>query len=109
MSRKHSNRSHHQPGPHSGARRSSGGPRPQPQGFTGPGYRQLYSRLMPGLAGAEKRQFFNQVSGAVVLAAGFLGAGVGFACLGWIGGVLGLVGGISVGGSYVEKQRLYRR
>ena len=109
MSRKHPNQPHYQPGRPSGKRRAGVVPRPNPQGFTGPGYRQCYSWLMPGLAGDQKKRFFNEISGAVVFAAGLFGAGVGFACLGWIGGALGLVGGISVGGSYVEKQRFYRR
>ena len=64
--------------------------------------------MMPGLAGEEKRQYFNEVSGGVVLAAGIFGAGLGYTLLGWLGGALGLAAGIWAGGSYVEKQRYYR-
>ena len=109
MARKYPDQPRRRPGRRP-AHRPPGGPSgPAPRGFTGPGFGQLYARMMPGLAGAEKRQFFNEVSGGVVVAAGLIGAGLGFACLGWIGGILGLSLGITVGGSYVEKQRYYRR
>ena len=111
MARKQPDRPRTRPGrrpPNRSSAGSSSGT-PKRRGFTGAGYRQLYGWLMPGLAGEEKRHFFNEVSGGVVLAAGLIGAGVGFACLGWIGGVLGLVVGITAGGSYVEEQRYYRR
>ena len=106
MARKHSNRGHDKAG-----RRPSNNahPGPRPRGFTGPGYRQVHALTLPGLAGAEKRQYYNRLSGWVVLAAGIFGCGVGFACLGWVGGVLGLAAGFSVGGRHVEKQRYYRR
>jgi len=109
MARRFPNRPRHRPGRRPPNRPPGGQTRPAPRGFTGPGFSQLYDWMMPGLAGAEKRRFFNEVSGAVVLAAGVCGAGLGFACLGWIGGALGLGVGIAAGGSFVEGQRLYRR
>ena len=108
MPRKHANRPRPKGNHRSGGHRAGGQPRPAPRGFTGPGYRQLYGWMMPGLAGEEKRHFFNEVSGGVVLAAGVVGAGLGYGLLGWLGGALGLAAGISAGGSYVEKQRYYR-
>ncbi len=109
MARKYPNRHRHRPGRRPPNRPPGDHTRSAPRGFTGPGFHQVYAWLMPGLAGTEKRRFFNDVSGAVVLAAGLCGAGLGFACLGWMGGALGLVVGVSAGGSYVEKQRFYRR
>jgi len=109
MARKYPNQPPRRPGRRPANRPSGGQFRPAPRGFTGPGFSQLYGWMMPGLAGAEKRLFFNEVSGAVVLAAGLCGAGLGFACLGWIGGALGLGVGIAAGGSFVEAGRYYRR
>ncbi len=106
MPRKPPDRPRQRPGKRPPNRHPAG---PDPRGFTGPGYNQLYSWMMPGLARAEKREFFNEVSGAVVLAAALIGAGLGYICLGWIGAAMGLAAGISAGGSYVEKRRFYRR
>ncbi len=109
MARRYPNRPRHRPGRRPVYHPPGGQARSAPRGFTSPGYRQFYAWLMPGLAGNEKRQFFNEVSGSVVLAAGLCGAGLGFACLGWVGGALGLGAGIAAGGSFVEAGRYYRR
>ena len=90
--------------------RYSGGRRPsRPDGFTGPGFRQLYDWLLPGLRDAEKRRFFNEISRGVVLAAGTCGAALGLACFGWVGALLGLGGGIAAGGSFAGSRRFHRR
>src|SRR4051812_15180412 len=108
MARRYPNQPRRRPGGLPHHRPPGGQTRPAPCGFTRPGFRQLYAWMMPGLAGAEKRRFFNEVSGVVVLAAGLCGAGLGFACLGWLGGALGLVVGIAAGGSLVEAGRYHR-
>ncbi len=74
-------------------------------GFTGPGFRQLYRWLLPGLGGPE----INEVSRGIILAAGFCGAFLGPACFCWIGAILGLGGGIAAGGSFAESRRFHRR
>jgi hypothetical protein len=91
-------------------RRYSGGHGPfRPYGFTGPGFRQLYGWMLPGLGGPEKRRYFNEVSVGIVLAAGLCGAVLGLACLGWVGAIVGLGGGVAAGGSFAESRRFYRR
>lgn len=105
MPRGRSNRHGRRPG----GRRPGRDGGPTPHGFTGPGYSQVQSMLMPGLAGAEKRAYYNRLSGWVVVAAALVGAGVGHAILGWFGGLLGLGAGISAGGTFVERRRFYRR
>ncbi len=109
MANRYPSRPRRRPNPRPLHRPPGGQVRSAPRGFTGPGFRQIYDWLMPGLAGAEKRRFFNDVSGSVVLAAGLCGAGLGFACLGWIGVALGLGVGIAAGGSFVEAGRYHRR
>ncbi len=83
--------------------------RPQPSGFTGPGFRQAYDALLPGLKGDARRQHFNAVSEGIVLTCGLGGAVLGLTCFGWVGAVIGLGTGIAAGGSLVESQRFYRK
>ena len=80
----------------------------RPEGFTGPGFRQIYRWLLPGLAGAEKRRHFNEVSLAIVAAAGLGGGALGLACFGWPGALIGLGWGIAAGGSLAESRGFYR-
>jgi hypothetical protein len=80
-----------------------------PQGFTGPGFRQFYNRILPGMPGTAKKQHFNEVSDAIVLAAGVCGAVLGLICLGWLGAIMGLGAGIAAGGSFAESNRFRRR
>jgi hypothetical protein len=64
--------------------------------------------MMPGLRGAEKRRFFNEMSGGIVLACALIGALVGFHGLGVLGGILGLGVGLAAGSALVQKGRFYR-
>jgi hypothetical protein len=61
------------------------------------------------LQGSEKREFFNYISGSMILGCGFGGAMLGFAWFGVLGAVLGLGAGLAAGGSFAEKGRFYRR
>ena len=78
---------------------------PRPGGFTPKALGPLYRVLLPGLRGAEKKRFFNEVSRAVPLGLGLGGAVLGFAWLGPVGAALGLVAGASM----AERQRFFRR
>jgi hypothetical protein len=83
--------------------------RPRPPGFTPTGVRTFYNVFMPGLQGREKRQFFNQLAGGMVLVFALGGAMVGYAWFGLLGAFLGLGAGIAMGGATAEKGRFYRR
>jgi hypothetical protein len=80
----------------------------QPQGFTPGGLRTFYKASMPTLRGVEKREFFNQISGGMILGFAMGGAMLGYAWLGPLGVVFGLGAGIAAGGSIAEKGRFYR-
>ena len=79
--------------------------RPEPGGFTGHGLGAYYRLIMPALGGREKREFFNRVAGGLVAGVALGGAVLGFAWLGPLGAVVGLM----AGGSCAEKGRFYRR
>jgi hypothetical protein len=64
---------------------------------------------MPTLRGREKRVFFNQLSGWMILGFALGGAMIGYAWLGPLGIVFGLGAGLMAGGSLAEKQRFFRR
>jgi hypothetical protein len=81
---------------------------PLPRGFTGPGFKQLYDVFLP-MRGRERKAFFNQVSGGLVLGLGLGGALLGFSLLGLLGAPLGFAAGIAAGGACAEGQRFYRR
>ncbi len=110
MARKYPNRPRHRPGrcppnrPSAGA--SSGGRKPE--GFTGPGWRQIFDAVLP-MKGKERREFFNSASTGLVVGLGLGGAMVGGSWGGPIGAVIGLGLGVMAGGLFVEKQRYYRR
>ncbi len=82
---------------------------PNPQGFTGPGFRQVFNRILPGLKGSAKKQYFNDLSEAIVLIIGLAGAALGLMIFGWLGAILGLGAGLAAGGSFVETNRFHRR
>jgi hypothetical protein len=46
---------------------------PRPTGFTGTGFRQAWNWMLPGLKGPEKKRFFNEMSGGIILAGGLCG------------------------------------
>ena len=48
-------------------RYSGSGGSARPQGFTPPVFKVFYDLFMPGLRGAERKRFFNEVSGWIVL------------------------------------------
>ena len=108
MARSYPNRRRRRPGRRPPRRYSGGHGPPRPHGFTGPGFRQLYRWILPGLEGHEKKRYFNEVSRGIVLAAGLCGAVLGLACFGWVGAILGLGGGVAAGGSFAESRRFYR-
>ena len=81
---------------------------PRPGGFTGPGFRHAWSWILPGLKEPDKKRFFNEVSGGIVLAAALCGLLLGLACLGPIGAILGLGAGIAAGGSFARSNRFHR-
>jgi hypothetical protein len=81
---------------------------PPARGFTGPGGRQLFDAILP-MQGKERKRYFNQVSAWLVLGLGLGGAMVGCAWAGIVGAVLGFGAGVTTGGTFVERQRFYRR
>ena len=78
------------------------------RGFTGPGGRQLFDAILP-MQGKERKQYFNGVSGWLVLGLGLGGAMVGYSWAGIVGAILGFGAGVTAGGTFVERQRFYRR
>jgi hypothetical protein len=90
-------------------RYSGSGSAGRPRGFTPPVYKVIYDLLMPGLHGAERKAFFNQVSGWIVLPFVLGGAVLGYQGLGVLGLILGLGAGLTAGSSFVDKQRFYRQ
>jgi hypothetical protein len=81
----------------------------RPQGFTPSIYRPFYDLMMPGLQGAAKKRFFNQISGGIVLACALGGAALGYNALGVLGLLVGLNVGLAAGSSFVQKERFFRR
>jgi hypothetical protein len=69
----------------------------------------LYDLFLPGLRGAERKRFFNQVSCWLVLPCALGGAVLGYNALGVLGLLIGLGAGLAAGSLLVEKERLYRR
>jgi hypothetical protein len=78
------------------------------EGYTGYGFGTYYSLLLPGLRGAEKRQFFNRACLWLILGFALGGAFVGFGLAGPLGGLLGFGAAIAAGTSLAEKGRFYR-
>ena len=98
------------PGRRPPARYAGYGPTPsaRPQGFTPPGWRQLFDVVLPH-KGPEKRRFFNEVGGCIAFAAGLFGAVVGYAMLVVFGAILGLGAGVTLCGMALEEGRYIRR
>jgi hypothetical protein len=80
--------------------------RKRPQGFSGP-ITGLFTRPL-GIAQGDKRQFFNDVSGAMVMSAAAVGAFTGFVWLGWIGGIIGFFVAGSLMAKFVVRGRFHR-
>jgi hypothetical protein len=81
---------------------------PSPAGFTGPGFRQAYRVILPGLEGPAMKQHFNEISSWMVVAAGACGAILGLGWLGPLGAIVGLGAGVVAGGSFVRSNRFHR-
>ena len=89
-------------------RYSGSGGSARPQGFTPPVFKVFYDLLLPGLRGAERKRFFNQVSAGIVLPCALIGAILGYNGLGVLGLLVGLGAGLAAGSSLVQKARFYR-
>jgi hypothetical protein len=109
MARRYPNGRRRRPGRRPPNRYSGGHGPPQPGGFTPAGFRTFYNVILPGLKGREKREFFNQISGWLILGVALGGAILGYTWLGALGAVFGLGAGIMAGGSMAEKGRFHRR
>ena len=110
MARRYPNQPRRRPGRRP-ANRPSGaanGHGPRPQGFTGPGMRQLFDAVLP-MKGKERKQFYNSASTGLVVGLGIGGAMLGGSWAGPVGAVIGFGVGATAGGLFVEKQRYYRR
>jgi hypothetical protein len=101
--------SHHRrlPGRRPPHRYKGPGP-PRPTGFTGFGFGRAWNRILPGLQGPDKKRYFNELSGGIIVAAGLCGLLLGLACLGPFGAILGLGAGIAAGESFASSNRFYR-
>jgi hypothetical protein len=109
MPRRYPHGRRRRPGRRPPQRYSGPGGSARPQGFTPPVFKTFYDLFMPGLRGAEKKQFFNQISGGIVLSCALCGAILGYHGLGVLGGLVGLGAGMAAGSSLVQKQRFFRR
>jgi hypothetical protein len=81
-------------------------PSGRPEGFTSPGFRQLYDAILPRVG---RRAYFNRLAGGVALSAGAGGAYFGYAVGGLPGAVLGFVAALVGMGRHLEEGRFYRR
>jgi hypothetical protein len=79
-----------------------------PQGFTPAGIRTFYNTFMPGLQGGEKREFFNEIAGWMVIGFALGGAMMGYALFGLLGAFFGLGAGLMIGARFAEENRFYR-
>jgi hypothetical protein len=108
MGRKYPNRRRRRPGRRPPNRYSGRHEHRQFQGFTPFGLRQFYRILLPGLQGREKREYFNEIAGWMVLGVAIGGGMIGYFSLGPLGVIFGLGAGAAAGGALVEKARFYR-
>ena len=106
-SRPNGKRRRHRPGRRPPHRYSGRSPGPAGRGYTGPGFKQLCDAFLP-VHGREKREFFNALSGTLVLGCGLAGGWLGLCWLGPLGGLVGLGVGIAAGGAIAERGRYYR-
>src|SRR5262249_31089712 len=77
-------------------------------GYTGYGFRTYYRLILPGLRGAEMRQFFNRACHWLILGFALGGAFIGFGLAGPLGGLLGFGAGLSPGAAIAERGRFSR-
>ncbi len=108
MSRPYPNRRRKRPGrrpPH----RYRGGSLPiRPRGFQDFGLRHLYDLIIPEIRGRDRRNYFNRMSGGVVLAIGLTYAFIGLSSSGLSGAILGGVAAAAFMGYSLRKHRFFR-
>jgi len=80
------------------------------QGFSGPKQRPVNNMLARavGVRGRDKRHFFNQLAGSMVIGAGVAGAFLGYNWFGFFGAVFGLVVGVGAMSKFVVGRRYFR-
>ena len=108
MPKRYPDRGRRRPGRRPPCRHHSGSGPNRPAGFTGPGFGRAWGTMLPGLAGPEKKAFFNELGGGIALAAGACGLMLGLICFGWIGAIIGLGAGLAAGGSFAGSRGFYR-
>jgi hypothetical protein len=92
------------------SRRRKGKKAQRPKGFSSSFLRPL-SEIVPrgtGMRGRQKRQYFNELSGAMVFGAGVACAVGGFSLLGVPGAIIGTLCGAGLMSKYVVKNRYFR-
>ena len=82
------------------------GRKPKPQGFSRPGSKQIFDLI--GIPKSERRDYFNMMSGLVVLTGAFVSLGAGWFWTGPIGGVLSGFVGFAVASHIVTRERMSR-
>lgn len=85
-------------------------PRQRPQGFSTSTQRPLWELMFrsQGVSSKEKRQYFNQLSGIMILSVGIGCAAAGSTRFGVLGAIVGFVIGVAVMGKWVTKNRYFR-
>jgi hypothetical protein len=79
-------------------------------GFSSPNQRLAWDVITRGTGarGRDKRDFFNQVSGIIVLSAAVAGAFFGYAALGGVGLILGPVISAVLTANFLTRGRYFR-
>jgi hypothetical protein len=68
----------------------------------------LYSAMMPGLQGRQKRTFFNSICVWGIVGAGLAGAVTGGSSFGILGAIAGFLGAFWIGIAFLKRERFYR-
>jgi hypothetical protein len=68
----------------------------------------MYRVFFPGLQGRAKREFFNGITGWMVLGFAFGGAVAGFGQFGFLGAFIGFGLGLVAGSSFTGAARFHR-
>jgi hypothetical protein len=80
----------------------------RPNSFQDLGLKAIYDLCLPTLGVHNRRRFFNQVGGSIVLGTGVIGAAMGFAMAGPVGGIIGGGAGLALGDHSLRKHRCIR-
>ena len=97
MSRPYPNRRRKRKGHPPPHRYKGGGFLIRPNSFQDFGFKAIYDWVLPTIGVYNRRRFFNQVGSFIVLGTGVIGAAMGFATAGPVGGVLGGGVGLAIG------------